>query len=102
MKMIVNGKLYDTEKAEMFCEHSFSNSSDLQHVYEALYKSPNGHFFIEYSGGAMSKYAARYSQNETGGSSGIRLVNVDEAKEFMESHGESEDYIKAFGEPELG
>lgn len=102
MKKIVNGKLYDTESAELFCEYSFSNPSDFKHVYEALYKSPNGQFFVEYSGGPMSEYGVSCGQNETSGSSGIRLVTEAEAMEFLEAHGTSDDYVKAFGKPELG
>ena len=102
MKKVIDGKLYDTEKAEMFCEYDFSNSSDFKHVYEALYKSPNGQFFLEYSGGPMSKYGVCCGQNQTSGSSGIRLVTEDEAKEFLEGCGSAEDYVKAFGEIELG
>jgi hypothetical protein len=67
MNKVVNGKLYDTKSAELFCEYSFSNPSDFKHVYEALYKSPNGQFFIEYSGGPMSEYGVSCGQNETSG-----------------------------------
>ena len=102
MKKIINGKLYDTESAEFICMYSYSNPRDFNFVEESLYKSPYGTFFIEYSGGAKSRYAVQYGQNEVGGSKGIRLVDIDEAKEFLESHGKSEDYVKAFGEPELG
>lgn len=102
MKRIVNGKLYDTENAEMFCEYSFSNPSDFKHVYEALYKSSDGQFFIKFSGGAMSKYSISYGQNEVGGSDGIRLVSEEEAMAFLEEHGTSDSYVTAFGEPELG
>ena len=102
MKQIIHGKLYDTENAEMFCEYSFSNPSDFQYVYEALYKSPNGQFFIEFSGGPMSKYSVRSGSNETSGSSGIRLVTEEDARIFIEQNGTSDSYIEAFGEPELG
>ena len=102
MKKVINGKLFDTEKSEVICEHEFSNPGDFKHVYEALYKSPNGQFFIEYSGGPMSKYSVCCGQNHTSGSSGIRLVEEDEAKEFAEAYGTSKDYVKAFGELELG
>lgn len=102
MKSIIDGKLYDTEKSELSCEYSYSNPGDFQYVYEALYKSPNGKYFIEYGGGAMSKYGESCGQNEATGSSGIRLMDEDEAKDFTEAHGTAEDYAKAFGEPELG
>lgn len=102
MKKVVNGKLYDTKSAELFCEYSFSNPGDFKHVYEALYKSPNGQFFIEYSGGASSEYGVCCGQNEWSGSSGIRLVSNDDAKEFIEEHGTADDFLMAFGEPELG
>lgn len=102
MRKVLNGKLFDTKSAEFLCEHSFSNPSDFKNVSESLYKSPNGQFFIKYSGGPMSEYGVRCGQNELSGSSGIRLVSDDEAKVFFEAHGTSDDYVKAFGEPELG
>lgn len=102
MKKVVNEKLYDTENAEMFCENCFSNVGDFKHVYEALYKSSNGQFFIEFSGGPMSKYRVNTGQNEVSGSDGIRLITKDDAKEFMEEHGDTEGYVKAFGTPEIG
>lgn len=102
MKKIVDGKLYNTKSAELFCEYSFSNPSDFKHVYEALYKTLKGQYFIEYSGGPMSQYRECCGQNEWSGSSGIRLVSDDEAKIFIEEHGTADDFLKAFGEPELG
>ena len=70
MEKIIDGKLYNTENAELLCKFCYSNPIDFEHVEELLYKSPNGQFFIEYSGGPQSKYAKRYGQSEVGGSSG--------------------------------
>lgn len=98
MKKIVYGSLYDTDKSELICEYEFSNPSDSNHVYEALYKSPYGQYFIAYSGGADSKYCVSCGQNRVICSSGIRLVVEDEAKQFTEELGTAEDFVKAFGE----
>lgn len=102
MKTILDGKLYDTETSEEFCTFCYSNTGDFNHVYEALHRSPNGKFFIEYSGGPMSRYKVRLGQNEVGGSSGIRLVTDEEAREFVQLNGTTDDYERAFGKPELG
>ncbi|AQQ71187.1 hypothetical protein SMSP2_01553 [Limihaloglobus sulfuriphilus] len=102
MKNIINGKVYDTETAELICSYKYGYEGDFRYVYEALYKSYNGQFFIEYKGGAMSKYSEITGPNEAFGGSGIRLIDEDEARDFIESNGSTEDYVKAFGEPEEG
>jgi hypothetical protein len=102
MKKIINGKVYDTEVAELICSYEYGYERDFRYVYEALYKSPNGQFFINYQGGAMSKYSENTGPNETFGGSGIRLIDEDEARKFTESNGSNEDYVKAFGEPVEG
>ena len=102
MKKIINGKLYNTETAKLICGYSFGNPNDFRRIDESLHKSPNGQFFIEYDGGPLTEYAVKFGQHEFRGSNGIRLVDIDEAKEFVESHGKHNDYINAFGEPELG
>ena len=102
MKKIINNKVYDTENAECICNYSFGNPNNFRYICEDIYKSSNGQFFIQYSGGAMSKYSIKHSPNNVSGSNGIRLVTDDEAKDFIEDHGTCEDYVKAFGEPEIG
>lgn len=94
--------MYDTEKSELICEYEFGGPGDFYYVSESLYKSSKDQFFIEYEGGASSVYSVNCGPNTTTGSDGIRLLDDQQAREFIESHGTAEDYINVFGEPELG
>lgn len=86
MKKIIDGKRYDTETATQIGFWEFGTSNDHKHVYEALYKTPRNRFFLEYAGGAMSKYAIDQGPNLVGGSSGIRVLTSEEALEWCEQH----------------
>ncbi len=101
MKKVIEGKLYDTETADLICEYSYGRSSDFRYLYEALYKTTKGQWFIAYDGGAQSKYAADYGDG-IGGSEGIKLVDEDDARRFVEQNGNADDFEKAFGPVEVG
>lgn len=102
MKRIINGKLYDTDNAEMICEYGYGYQGDFGYVRRSLYKSSGGQFFFEYSGGPMSEYGKQSGPNEKSGSSGIELISETDAKDFIEANGTVEDYVTAFGEPQAG
>lgn len=86
MVQVINGKRYDTDKAELVCDYEFSNPSDFRHVYEALYRTAKGNWFLYGVGGPMSRYAVSLGDNSTGGSEDIVPMSADEALEFLESH----------------
>jgi len=50
MKSVINGKKYDTEKAEKVLEYSYSNSSDFEHETFGFYRSEKGNWFLAGSG----------------------------------------------------
>lgn len=50
MRKIIKGKIYDTEKARLIAEYSNGLSiTDFRHVYEDLYVTRAGQFFINCS-----------------------------------------------------
>lgn len=101
MKKIIDGKLYDTEDAEEICERRYLGPSDFNYIWEFLFKSSAGQFFISYEGGAATGYAVPEGRGHRGGA-GIKLISVSEAKEFVEEYGTYSDYANTFGEPERG
>lgn len=100
MRKIINGKIYDTEKAE--CLGSYDNGNCRNHFsfYEAeLYKTKKGNYFIYENGGPNSKCSIYVGGNYMGGSN-IYSVSKEEASQWAEKHLEIDDYIRIFGDIE--
>ena len=100
MKKIINGKMYNTETATEV--YSWSNGrgwSDFRCEHDKLYRKKTGEFFLWGEGGPMTRWAESDGDGLTAGS-GIIPFTVDEAKEFLERHDATDEYIALFGEPE--
>ena len=95
MKKIIDGKRYDTETASLIGDWEFSELNDSHHVYEALYRTPNGAYFLWYQGGPASRYRVPGGSNTTSGSSGIHLMDAGEALAWCESHDVDAETIEA-------
>ena len=59
MRQIVDRKIYDTEKAVLVAQYQISTIGDMNWVYEELYRTPNGRFFLYGNGGRMTEYAEK-------------------------------------------
>ena len=98
MKQIINGKRYDTEKATQLARwHSGFNLGDPKLCEEKLYGTKNGAFFIHGAGGAMSRWSKRVG-NTTGGGEGVEVLTKDEAMNWLEEKGLTEELEKRFGD----
>lgn len=97
MRKIINGKLYDTEKAEKIDEYWKGRYGDAEYFEETLYKNSDGTFFIYGYGGAYSKYG-RISSDGNGytDSSSIIVLSEEETKDWLETYGDVEIYLKLF------
>lgn len=98
MIKIIDGKRYNTDKAELIANNSYSNPSDFHYFSEDLYRTQNGNWFIYGEGGAMSKYAVQVEQNSWGGSEEIRPLTENEAYDWLEAIGEVEAIEKYFAD----
>ena len=102
MKKIINGKMYDTETAEAICEFNTGDESDCEFIDECLYRKKTGEFFLVGRGGSCSNYAFKEWRGNIYFSPDcmptIVPINENEAKKFIEAHGEVEDYERLFGE----
>jgi hypothetical protein len=98
MIKIIDGVRYDTEKAiEVGSAEASCPQSDFHYWSETLYKAPrSGRFFIAGEGGPMSKWSKPVYQNSWRGSSGIRPMNAEQAREWCEQYLEDTDWTEHF------
>ena len=98
MKMIIDGKRYDTDTAELI--HKWNNGynySDFDYCREELFKTKKGTYFIVGSGGARSKYSTSAGNTSWGGH-GIEIVSDNQAIGWLEDHGGTDALEKEFGD----
>ena len=101
MKMIINGKVYDTEKAKQVAYYSSAGSwRDFQHYEETLYLKKTGEYFLFGEGGPMTRYARSEGQNSWTGGKRIEPLTYAAAKEWAEEHLTASEYESIFGEVE--
>lgn len=101
MKKIINGKVYDTEKAKKVASwYSSYARNDFNYYEEELYKKKTGEFFLYGEGNAASPYSRRCGQNEWCGGEKIVPLTFKEAQEWAEKHLDGDDYCDIFGEPD--
>ena len=100
MKKVINGKLYNTETAELIDNYSNGLSNrDFRNITEELYRKKNGEFFLYGYGGPLTKYRERCGDMWGSGENIIPITEA-EAKEWLETHSTTETYIEVFGQPE--
>lgn len=86
MKKIINGKLYDTETAELLATNaSECGQHDFRWFEEDLYRTKKGQFFLAGEGGPMSRWSHSIDQNSWSGGSDIVLFSDEEAREWAEA-----------------
>ena len=94
MKQVIQGKLYDTEKAKPVAE-----ATEYERFSETLYRKRTGEFFLAGSGSADSKYAKSLGDNRWSGGSRIIPLTYDAAREWGERNMGVDEYEVVFGIP---
>lgn len=105
MRKIIDGKLYDTEKAKRVGEPwspAGFGPGDFGWCEEALYRKRTGEYFLHGEGGPNTRYAEPYGQSGWTGGERIMPLTYDEAREWAEQHMDADAYIAAFGDPGEG
>ena len=99
MKKIINGKVYDTEKATMlnYWENSFSGR-DFWWCREELYGKRTGEFFLYGKGGPQSRYSVSQGNNAWSGGERITPLTYEAAQQWAEEHLDGDEYESIFGE----
>ena len=99
MKKVIDGKVYNTETAELV--HDWNNGrfpNDFKFREKQLYRTKKGNWFIKHLGGAMTDMAVSVGNNATGGSSDIEPISSKDAMKFLETHGGEEALEKYFAD----
>lgn len=94
MKRIINGKIYNTKTAKEV--ENWTNGlpcSDFGYVWETLYKTGKGNYFLAGEGGPMSIYSESHG-NDVCGSSHITPMSLGEVQGWMESRKISNDDLE--------
>lgn len=101
MKKIIDGRVYDTEKAQYLgADRADCGGSDFRYWTEELYLKRTGEYFLFGSGGPMSRYAWQIETSSWVGGTRIMPLTYDEAKLWAEEHLGADKYIELFGDPE--
>lgn len=98
MKKIINGKVYDTERAkELGFWQNTGDCRDFGWICETLYRKKTGEYFLHGEGGAMTCYARAEGQNSWSGGSRIMPMSYAEAKAWAEEKLSAEAFEAIFG-----
>ena len=93
---IKNGMLYSICSSERICGFDNGlNSGDFRNISEDLYRTKKGSWFIYGAGGSLTKYGKKVG-NMTCGSEDFIPITDEEARKFIEDHGDKEIYMKYF------
>jgi hypothetical protein len=98
MKKIFAGRVYDTDTAERVCElPSARDRGNFSWHETALYRTKAGRFFVAGNGGPRSMWAESAGQNTWRGGQGLRVVDEQEARGYMEAANCSSEDFEAVG-----
>lgn len=88
MKAVIKDKLYDTEGAEMIADWNNGElDSAVDKVIEELYLTKKGNYFLYKYGGLMLEHEGKV---------GIKPLNEEEVKKWLEATKNAEAYIELF------
>jgi len=98
MKKVINGRRWDTEKANLICEVVNGLPCDLDYVKVGLYQTPRSkRFFLAGEGGPMTVFAHAVSEGTLCGGERIIPIGTDVAHWLAETNA-SEETVKKFFE----
>lgn len=100
MNKVINGKRYDTDRAKMLAERTYSDPGDFRYLREVLYVKRTGEFFLFGEGGPMSKYREWINDHSWTGGEAIKPMTEQEARAWAEQYLDGDEYEKIFGEVE--
>ena len=97
MKKIINGRQYDTDKAQYM--GGDSGGEGFSHWSEELYQKRTGEFFLHGEGGALTKYAEYEGDNRWHSGEDIIPLSLEAAREWGEKHLDGDAWESIFGAP---
>lgn len=100
MKKIINGKVYDTEKAALIGKADHDNVLDAygNPCKQALYRKKTGEFFVHLEGTSITLH--NIFQNDFRQGKGIYPLTFSQAQKWAEDELTAEQWENIFGEPD--
>ncbi|MEO5334936.1 MAG: hypothetical protein H7839_23225 [Magnetococcus sp. YQC-5] len=100
MKTIINGKRYDTDKADLIDEARGGNGPGDFSFWEAgLYRTQKSKTcFLAGKGGAMTQWATHHSDGGRSGGSGITPLSREDALAWAEQNLTTQEVEAGFGD----
>ena len=99
MKKVINGKVYNTETAELiFSWDNGRYGNDFRSRSKDLYRTKKGNWFIHHEGGPMTDMGVSCGSNSTCGSQNIEAITEQEAINFLQGKNAVEELEKLFPE----
>lgn len=100
MKKIINGKVYDTEKAQLVAEahHDSIKDADGKSLKQWLFRKKTGELFVQVEGSALELqniFQSGYRPN-----AGIYPLTYEQAQRWAERELTAEQWESIFGDPE--
>jgi len=98
MIRVIDGKRYDTDKAELiFSWDNGRGCGDFRQREKSLFRTSKGAWFIYHSGGPMTDMSVAVGDG-MGGSEDIEPVDADDAYGFLEAHSDDRDALRMIDE----
>lgn len=98
MKKIINKTMYDTNNANLIAQHSNGlNRGNFNYVFEDLYLTEKGHYFLHAEGGPKTIYSES-NGNSSWGIETIILLTYEQAYNWLEKRNKFEVIEKYFPE----
>jgi hypothetical protein len=100
MKKVINGKVYDTDKAKLIAEahHDNIKDADGKSLKQWLYRKKTGEFFVYVDGAALELqniFQHGYKPN-----AGIYPLTYEQAQRWAERELTADQWENIFGDPE--
>lgn len=96
MKKIIDGRIYDTDKAQLIGDIGGDYGDRLNSWSESLYRKRNGEYFFHGEGGPNTKYSRQISANNWSGGEEIKPLTYAEARAWAEKHLDPDIVIEHF------
>ena len=104
MRRIIDGKVYDTKRAEELCNISpdgFSRN-DLGWEDTHLYVTEKDTFFLAGKGGPLTRWTILEGHSVHRSGKGMIVLGRDEARRLVEQHCNRKTFVCLFGEAKEG
>lgn len=99
MRKIIDGKVYDTETAQLIGSGGgTAYPRDFHYYHESLYRTRKGAYFLAGEGGALSHYSRPAYGGGSCGGEGIIPISAEDALEWAQNHLDAGDIEAHFGD----